>query len=188
MPVRVGISLLCIMTLAGLSACGTTSAPGAAPNDSAQGGLTAPIEIAAEGARFVVGPLPPSWRRIGAGQAHVAFTNLRHDQVIMVNVVYAPNRQANLTALRNHLLFDITSRNISEQETMEVDNREALWTVVEGRLDGARIKMALLVVRIDDWVYDLAYIAVPEKFDLNLEDFKAFIATFHHQRNYPLAE
>jgi len=162
---------------------------GARPDDSptqlrpAEGA----VEVTAEGARFFIGPLPAGWKRLTlpTGQAKIAYNQTVNHQAIMVNVIYAPNRAAGLRALRNHLLFDITSRTIVEEQFMEIDNREALWTTVEGRLDGARVKMALLVVRIDDWVYDMVYVAVPETFELNLEDFKQYIRTFHHQRNYP---
>lgn len=186
MPTRLSLCIVFSSLLLLVLSCGEKPAPVTTPEAQPTG--VSRVEVAAEGARFFVGPLPYGWRRSLTGQAKAAFVNKINDQIIMVNVVYAPNRRAGLTALRNHLLFDITSRNIIEQESMEIDNREALWTIVEGRLDGARIKMALLVVRIDDWVYDMAYVAVPENFDKNLEDFKQFIKTFHHQRNYPLPE
>lgn len=143
-----------------------------------------PKEIAAEGVRFTTGSLPAGWRQLRQGEAKVAYLNNPTGQSIMLNVVYAPNRKANLKALRNHLLFDLTGRNILEHKPIEVDSREALWTVVEAKLDGAAIKMALVVVRIDDWVYDMAYVSDPDKFDACLADFQRFIQEFHQQRYY----
>lgn len=142
------------------------------------------IETAAEGTRFVTPTLPFGWNRLDKGNAKIAFINQIHDQVILVNVVYAPNRKANLKTLRNHLIFDITDRRFVEHKNIEVDDRKALWTVVEGRLDGAAVKLATAVVRIDDWVYDLAYIAVPDTFDVCLPDFQKFVAAFHQKRYY----
>ncbi|MHA1567996.1 MAG: hypothetical protein ACTSXZ_00880 [Alphaproteobacteria bacterium] len=183
MLTRVGVLFLVAALLLGVMACGEKPAPATTPHETAGVGVPR-VEVVAEGARFEVGPLPAGWKRMQTGGAKAAFRHLVSDQVIMVNVVYAPNRQAGLTALRNHLLFDITSRKILEQESIEIDHREAIWTIVEGRLDGARVKLALLVVRIDEWVYDMVYIAVPERFDLYLDDFQQFIHSFHHQRHY----
>jgi len=188
MSARVGVLILILAVVVGLSACGPRPAPELTPGEDELTGIAA-FEVADQGARFIVGPLPFGWKRMMLeGGATVGFTNRFHDQTIFVNVLYAPNRRAGLTALRNHLLFDLTSREILEQETIEVDNREALWTVIKGRLDGARVKMALVVVRIDDWVYDLAYIAVPETYEICLADFRQMVNAFHHKRNYPDAE
>lgn len=166
-----------------LSACSGSSRPVVDPLRPDSDGVPAQV-IAAEGARFVTGALPFGWRRLLTGDAKAGFMNQIHGQAIMVNVVYAPNRRADLTALRNHLLFDLTEREILEHELIEVDHRESLWTVVEGRMEGARIKMALAVVRIDDWVYDLAYVSTPAQFDVCLPDFKTFLTAFHQKRNY----
>jgi hypothetical protein len=175
-----------VLACLGASACAFNPGPAGSPGTATPG--EGVVEVAAEGARFTIGPLPAGWKRLKltTNAAKVAYQHAVNHQAIMVNVIYAPNRAAGLRALRNHLLFDITSRTILEEQFLEVDNREALWSTVDGRLDGARIKMALLVVRIDDWVYDLVYVAVPETFDLNLEEFKQFIKTFHHQRRYPV--
>ncbi len=181
MQMRVGLLLAMLLALV---ACSQNPKP-TSEVVTASPGVQA-MEIAAEGARFNVGPLPFGWKRliVPTNQAKAAFSHVVNNQAIMINVVYAPNRGADLRALRNHLLFDVTSRTIEKEEFLEIDNREALWTEVSGRLDGARVKMALLVIRIDEWVYDMAYVAVPENFDRNLDDFKKFIHTFHHQRNY----
>jgi hypothetical protein len=167
----------------GLAGCARSPAPNANPeNPAAPDGVEA-MEKTAEGARFFTGPLPVGWQVLHRGGAKVAFHNTLHNQIIMVNVLYAPNRQANLTALRNHLLFDMTDRKILENNFFEVDDREALWTVVDGRLDGAEIRLAIVVVRIDSWVYDLVYVADPAQFDACLADFKKFVDAFHQQRS-----
>jgi len=179
------IVVLSVWCLCLLGACATTGEPPLQPVAVGEGDPgVAPKEIAAEGVRFTTGPLPAGWRQLRRGEAKAAFLNEARGQSIMLNVVYAPNRKANLKALRNHLLFDLTGRNILEHELIEVDDREALWTVVEARLDGAAVKMALVVVRIDDWVYDMVYVSDPDRYEECLADFRGFIKNFHQQRYY----
>jgi len=177
--------ILSVCVLAVLASCGGPPKPDGAPEDKNDEVGVRAMELTSDGARFKIGPLPTGWRRLqelGGGEAKAAFTNRANDQAIMVNVSYAPNRRAGLIALRNHLLFDITDRKILEQSEIEVDKREGLWTVCTGYLDGAPIKMALVVARIDNWVYDLAYISPPSQFEHNLKDFKDFVKTLHQRR------
>ncbi len=188
MQVRGRIFLLFVFVLlAAIVGCSSTAKPVVDTSAPAGDGVPAQV-VAAQGTRFVTGSLPFGWRRLLRGDAKAGFMNEVHGQAIMINVVYAPNRKAGLVALRNHLLFDLTHRRILEHETTEVDHREALWTVAEGRFDGALVKMALVVVRIDDWVYDIVYISAPDNYEMCLVDFKSFLTGFHQQRNYKSAE
>ncbi|HPQ69615.1 MAG TPA: hypothetical protein PKW95_10845 [bacterium] len=184
---RIGLSIafVCLIVLA--IGCSSTRVPTVIPGEHDDAGVE-PVDMAQSGARFTTGALPGGWNRLRGGGATVAFTRADNRQSIFINVIYAPNRKADVQSLRNHLLFDITSREISEQKTIEVDNREALWTVVEGRLDGARVKMAVVVLRMDAWIYDFCYVSVPEYFDEALADFKRFVHNFHHHRTYPPGE
>lgn len=184
---QVGLFILVICLVGLWVGCSSTRVPTVIPGETDIGGVD-PIEMAQSGARFTTGPLPGGWNRLRGGGATIAFTRSDNRQSIFINVIYAPNRKADVQSLRNHLLFDLTSRKIREQETIEVDNREALWTVAEGRLDGARVQIALVVLRMDSWVYDFCYVSVPENFDEALADFKHFVHYFHHKRSYPPAE
>jgi hypothetical protein len=183
MKVRGGWIIVLTLALALAAGCSVTSKPVVSSKQAPDEGV-APREITAEGVRFMTGPLPFGWERLTSGDAKAGFLNRIHGQAIMVNVVYAPNRKAGLVALRNHLMFDLTDRRIFEHEMIQVDQRQALWTVAEGSLDGAKVKMALAVVRIDDWVYDLAYVSSPEAFEVGLGDFKKFLVYFHQRRQY----
>jgi hypothetical protein len=178
-----GVIWCCLgwLLVTALACAARPAKPVGGPEPAASDGVT-PHEVAHQGVRFRLGGLPFGWDALRKGDAVAAFQNRFHDQVIMVNQVYAPNRKANLTALRNHLLFDITDREITEHKKIEIDDREALWTVIDGRLDGARVKLAVAVVRIDAWVYDLVYIATPDRYDVCLPDFQAFIKAFHQKR------
>jgi hypothetical protein len=179
---RVGVSW-CVIALAAcaLAACSANPKPTGAPA-GVRGGVKA-VELTAEGARFTLGTLPAGWARFNKGDAKIAYRNHLQNQIIMVNVVYAPNRKADLRALFNHLMFDITDRKLLEYEKIMVDEREALWTVVEGELDGAPIKLAAAVVRIDAWVYDLVFVSSPDNFDLGLSAFRQFVQAFHQMRS-----
>ncbi|MDP8224389.1 MAG: hypothetical protein P9L99_13575 [Candidatus Lernaella stagnicola] len=188
MPFRGAVcALIALLLVAGLPACGGKARPVIDPMESARDGVPSQV-IAAEGVRFTTGALPFGWRKLLRGEAKAGFLNEVHGQAIMVNVVYAPNRNAGLVALRNHLLFDLAERRIHEHEMIEVDHRQALWTVARGRLDGAAVQLALVVVRIDDWVYDFAYVSTPENFDVCLGDFRGMLNGFHQSRAYDQPE
>ena len=131
---------------------------------------------------FHTGSLPIGWERHWGYNADLAFHNPIHRTTIVVNSTCRQKDYIPLEALRNHLLFDLTDRRIVSQEEVIVDLRSALHTVVQGRMDGALVKLDLFVVQIDTCIYDLVYISTLEQYASCKDDFYRFVEGFHVRR------
>ena len=166
--------LLCVI------GCAAQMGPEVKP-ETAGGGLSGQ-QYSDENTTYTTGALPIGWRRLWGYDGDLAFYNAVHRATIMVNSTCGIRKAVPLVALRNHLLIDMTDRHIVIQDEVEVDMRTALHTVVQGRLDGALVKMELYVVQIDACVYDFAYISSVEQYDAVFEDFRKFVMEFHAKR------
>jgi hypothetical protein len=131
---------------------------------------------------YVTGPLPNGWRRLWGYDGDLAYFNPGLRATIMVNSTCPSKPNIPLTALRNHLLLDLTERQIATQEELELDLRTALRTVVQGRLDGALVKLDIYVVQIDQCVYDMVMISGLERYEAGRVDFVKFVEGFHVKR------
>ena len=81
----------------------------------------------------------------------------------------APRRT--LDVLMRHLLFGLKDRRIVERADVMVNGYPAERAVFEGNSDGRTVWGEAYVVKADECVYDLLYIAPPEFFDQGREDF-----------------
>jgi len=140
-----------------------------------------PVTVTRPDTSYKTGGLPFGWKRLDMGQADIAFENTYHKSTIFASAHCGYYKQVPLNALRNHILMDITEREIKQDETV-LDNRTALRVIVTGRYDGAPIKMGLYTVQIDQCIYDLVYMSAPERFDACLTDFDEFAYGFSAKR------
>jgi len=124
--------------------------------------------------------LPPSanWKQLNAEGADIAFFNEKLNAVIMLNSTCEKYKDAPASALSGHLVIGIEDKKVIEQEKIEVDGREAVYTVLEGMLDGASVKLVTLVLVKNYCIYDMAYSASPRNFKKGLPAFKKIMAKF----------
>ena len=131
-------------------------------------------------ASFHGGPVPASWDRLtNVDGAMLAF----HDKESGGSAtVYARCGQDGddvpLTALTKHLIIGFTERKTTEEKLVPLDGREALHTVLDGKLDGVPVSLAIYVLKKDGCVYDLVWVAPPERFQAGIAGFDAFVAGF----------
>ncbi|MEZ4389869.1 MAG: hypothetical protein R3A48_02145 [Polyangiales bacterium] len=81
-----------------------------------------------------------------------------------------------------HLLIGFTRREVSLEETVPFDQREARHVVLTARLDGVPRGIELYVMKKDGCVYDLGLIAPPERFDAARASFASFARGFRTTR------
>jgi hypothetical protein len=130
-------------------------------------------------ASFRTGPIATSWQRVDVHGAMLAFRDAESGG--SVHVYGRCGQDADdvpLTALTNHLLIGFTEREVKEQRVLPMDGREAMHTVVLGKLDGVRMQMSIYVLKKDGCVYDLVWVAPPERFDGGASRFDEFAAGF----------
>ena len=128
---------------------------------------------------FKTGPIPASWERVKLEGPLLAF----HDKVTEGSIdVYAQcGKDADdepLVALTKHLLIGFTERDFKEEKLLPLDGREALHTRVDAKLDGVMMSLDIYVLKKDGCVYDLVYVAYPDRFPRGVDAFGSFVAGF----------
>jgi hypothetical protein len=88
-----------------------------------------------------------------------------------------------LPSLVQHLLIGFTQRETVLEETVAFDNREARHVVVNARLDGVPRSLELYVMKKDGCVYDLGFVAPPERFESGRPAFAEFVRGFRTVRS-----
>ncbi len=128
--------------------------------------------------RYQVGNLPGQWRLLMVKGNNLAFFNKKLGTTIQANAMCKDIDDASLKVLTNHLLIGMDKVRRLQSRKVPFDGREALHTIVEGRLDGVAIKLALYVAKKDNCIYDFAYFARAAHFARGLGDFRKFIGGF----------
>ena len=130
-------------------------------------------------ASFKTGPIPSEWERITLEGAMLAFRDKSSGGAI--NIYGRCGQDGDdvpLTALTNHLLIGFTERDFKEQKVVPLDGREAMHTIVHAKLDGVMVALSIYVLKKDGCVYDLIWVAPPDRFENGLTAFDAFVSGF----------
>jgi hypothetical protein len=129
---------------------------------------------------FRVPQLPDGWARIDVTDANLAFRDEPREASILVDGrCNRRDHDAPLTALTEHLIMGTTERDVVSEETIPFDAREARHTVMRAKLDGVRMQYDIYVLKKDGCVYDLVYVAPPERFADGSARFEQFALGFH---------
>jgi hypothetical protein len=132
------------------------------------------------GLRIEVGPVPATWRRVELDGADLAF----RDDVSGGSALFAVrcgrrDDDAPLAILTEHLIMGTTDRETLGQEVIPFDRREAMRTLLLAKLDGVPMQYDIYVVKKDGCVYDLVYVAPPERFAAGAAEFERFAGGVH---------
>lgn len=112
--------------------------------------------------RFSVGRPGTGWKRAYVDdQNDLAWIHEVQGAVIQVNGSCDPSLDIPLDSLTRHLVIGFTEREIATRETVPLDGREALRTVLSAKLDGVLRDIELLVVKKDGCVYDFSLVTPP---------------------------
>jgi hypothetical protein len=133
---------------------------------------------------YRVGALPPGWRLVHQEGTSVGFFSEEVGGVIEANATCRDDADAApLGALTRQLLIGYTDRNVESQQTVPLDEREALRTRVTAKLDGVPMTLDLYVMKRDGCIFDLSYAAPPAAFTRGSDDFGRFVDGFADARS-----
>ena len=128
---------------------------------------------------FQVAPPPPAWERIEVTSTALAFRDEAHDATIAVSGRCGKDSDdVPLRSLTQHLFLQFTEREILQQRVVPMDGREAMNTLLVAKLDGVRKKFDVWVLKKDGCVYDLYFVAGPDRFDAGVGAFRQFVSGF----------
>lgn len=132
-----------------------------------------------DGVAFRVGERPASWQPIQAEGTGLAFRDAAAGATIAVSGRCGKDAEdVPLVSLTQHLFLMFTEREILQEEVVPFDGREALHTVMRAKLDGVPKQFDVWVLKKDGCVYDLYFIAQPDRFDAGVPAFRTFVSGF----------
>jgi hypothetical protein len=127
---------------------------------------------------------PRGWSRVTVEDNDLAWSSNGRLGVIALNgacrAAMADNDSgdAPLFVLANHLMFGMTERNMIKREMITMSGREALHTVAEAQLDGVPIRFEAFILKKDGCVFDLQYVAAPDRFEQGRPTFEQVVKGF----------
>jgi hypothetical protein len=148
---------------------------GCAHDEAFQGGV-----LRKGGLVIAVGPVPSTWRRVDVEGADIAFRDDARAGSAMFDVhCGGRDDDAPLAILTQNLVMGTTAREFDTQEVIPFDRREALHSKLRARLDGVPMQYDIYVMKKDGCVYDVVYVAPPDRFADGSGDFERFVAGLH---------
>ncbi len=136
-----------------------------------------------DGFQFQVPPAPSTWTALHVSDAALAYEDPSSGGTIGVNGrCDKDGEDVPLKALTQHLFIQFTERDIHSQEVVPFDGREAMRSDVTAKLDGVPRRLVVWVLKKDKCVYDLMFLAPPERFEGGLEAFDAWAKGFTASR------
>ena len=135
-------------------------------------------EVSAGTLRYAIGYVPSPWQRVEVESNDVAWFDPDTHGTVYVDHTCDRAMDTPLPSLVQHLLIGFTQREIVLEETVPFDRREARHVVVNARLDGVSRSLELYVMKKDGCVYDLGFVAPPERFASGRLAFDAFVRGF----------
>lgn len=124
-------------------------------------------------------PPSPGWQRLDASDAALAYRHDQHQAAILINGRCGlDGEDVPLQALTQHLFLDFTDREVTVQEVVPFDGREAMHTRLSAKLDGVPMRYDVWVLKKDGCVYDLLLLAPDEGFEPALPDFEQIVRGF----------
>jgi len=134
----------------------------------------------AERTSYRIGPVSSDWTPVTVDrQNDLAWHNEAKGAIMQVDSKCASDLDIPLKALRNHLMIGFTDRQITAEEVVPMDGREALRTHFTAKLDGVPRDILLQILKKDGCVYDFSLIAPDDaSFSDALPDFDQLITGF----------
>jgi len=131
-----------------------------------------------DGFAFRVAPPPEAWQRIEISHAALAFRDADGGTIAVDTRCRADGGDVPLASLTQHLFLGFTDREILTQTVVPFDGREAMHTLLSAKLDGVPKKFDVWVMKKDDCVHDLYYIADTAHFERGSAAFERFVQGF----------
>ena len=118
------------------------------------------------------------WELVKAGKEDVALWHKQYHAMIAFISSDIENKKYSLEMLNSQLFIGMKNKKILLNESLLVDNQEAMHTILIYEIDNHTLKIESYVIKIENRVYDLAYWAPFDSFDNAREDFVSVINSF----------
>ena len=118
------------------------------------------------------------WEMIKVGKEDIALWHKQYHAMIAFISSDIENKKYSLEMLNSQLFIGMKNKKILLNESMLVDNQEAMHTILICEINNHTLKIESYVVKIGNRIYDLVYWAPFDSFDNAREDFVSIINSF----------
>lgn len=124
--------------------------------------------------------LPTSgWKPLEVEGAELA---MEHEVDSAAFAIFTPSSMEKeilpLDVLSIQLLIEIKDKKIISKEYLTIGGQSAIRTLLEGRVEGEKVKIEAYVLTKEKLVYDIIYWGRPEDFASHHEDFRRLVESF----------
>lgn len=174
-PYRLSLSFFCFLLLL-LSSC----FGGGVDKKGSVSGYKSGV-VVTEGGSFRVGPLPSDWVRRPFGYKAILFVHRTKRSSIGVDAFCKRSfDDAPLEVLTRQLFYDLTDQHTLAQREVQLDGRQALRTTLSGRLDGAPVMLDVVVLKMNECLFDFFYVSSPGQYADDVAQFESFTSGFKY--------
>ena len=131
---------------------------------------------------YQIGALGPEWKLVSRARGSAGFVHGAGGGVILSHATCRDDAEAApLASLTAHMLIGYSERRERAVRLVAFAEREALRSVLDGKLDGVPIVLDLYVLKRNGCIFDLSYVAPVATYDAGLADFQRFVDGFQQQ-------
>ena len=128
--------------------------------------------------RYRIGDLGDNWKLVNIDYGDLFFTNNK-SSAITVNSSCSPKKaNYSLSVLAGSLLVGIAGKKLIGRELIQVDGEDALFSLYDAEVEGDNIKIATVVFKKGQCVYDFSYLNINNEFDTYINEFVEFLSEF----------
>lgn len=134
--------------------------------------------VRTRGGSFRIGVLPRAWERRPLKYRALLFANKNDNATITIDSwCKGAVDDGSLGALTKDLYKGMDAPKVVSQQAVKLSGREALKTQIEAGLDGRRVSLTAVVLKMNTCVFDFVYVTVPGEFS-SQGDFENMINGF----------
>ncbi len=137
--------------------------------------------VQTEGGSFRIGLLPAGWIKKSFSYRAVLFVHQSLNASISVNSFCKGSfDDGPLEALSRQVFYGVAEQKIRRKQKLHLDGRDALRTILSGKVDGASVMLDGVVLKMNECVFDFVYSSVPDDYSAGAGDFENLVHGFHY--------
>jgi len=140
-----------------------------------------------EGGKFRIGVPSGEWEKKSLRFRAIVFAHQARSATLSVDSFCKGSfDDAPLTSLADQLFYGMAKTQTIKHQDLKLEGRAAVKAQATGTVDGAPIRMEVVVLKMNACVFDFVYMATPEDFERDLDDFKRMYEGFHYLAGPPI--
>ncbi|MBS1985441.1 MAG: hypothetical protein JST16_14845 [Bdellovibrionales bacterium] len=141
--------------------------------------LSGPLREDRRATGYKIGQLPSAWEKRTESEVDQTYFHQTHGSVLALSTVCNRYEDVPLDALHKDLINPIEARETILDERRPMDDREAAFTKIRGKLDGVPVEAYFVTLRKDGCIFDFSLFAKKQIPADDEKDFLKFVGSFH---------